>query len=87
MIEDEIIHWWKDEKNEQHRSVLRLETQLPEMNNGFPRDGLITLRLMNSVGSQAFRLNPEEALRLGTILLAISKELIDKKRNLWHSKD
>lgn len=87
MIEEEITHWWKDEKNEQHRSVLRLETQMPEMNNGFPRDGLITMRLMNTVGAIAFRLNTEEALKLGTILLSISKELMDKKRHLWHSRD
>lgn len=87
MIEDELVHWWKDEKNEQHRTVLRLETMLPEMNNGFPKDGLITLRLMNTVGTVAFRMSPEESLRIGTILLALSKELIDKKRHLWHSKD
>lgn len=87
MIEEELVHWWKDEKNEQHRTVLRLETLSPEMNNGFPKDGLITLRLMNTVGTVAFRMSPEESLRIGTILLALSKELIDKKRHLWHSKD
>ena len=87
MIEDELVHWWKDEKNEQHRTVFRLETQPPEMNNGFPKDGLITVRLMNTIGTVAFKMNPEEALRIGTVLLGLSKELIDKKRHLWHSKD
>lgn len=82
-----MTHWWKDEKNEQHRTVLRLETQQPEMNNGFPRDGLLTLRLMNTIGTVAFRLNPEESLKLGTLLLSVSKEMLDKKRHLWHSKD
>ncbi|MBI5229469.1 hypothetical protein HY991_05120 [Candidatus Micrarchaeota archaeon] len=83
MIEDELNHWYKNEKGESCRSGLRIETDDPQLNNGFPRDGLITLRLVNGIGAIGFRLNPDEALRLGTLLLSIAKEQINKKRGLW----
>ncbi|VVB65805.1 Uncharacterised protein [Candidatus Gugararchaeum adminiculabundum] len=86
-IEDEIIHWWKDEKGENHRNALRVETDDPTEQNGFPRDGQVTVRLMNTVGNQAIKLNPDEALRVSTILLSAAKELINKKRVIWRRRD
>jgi len=83
-VEDEIIHWWKDEKGEGHRNSLRLESEPPQLFNGFPRDGVITLRLNNTTSQQAMRLSPDEALRLSTQLVQIAKELLDQKRILWH---
>ncbi|MEW6329729.1 MAG: hypothetical protein AB1468_06495, partial [Candidatus Micrarchaeota archaeon] len=67
--------------------ALRLESELPTVNNGFPRDGIITLRLMNSVASQAIKLNPDEALRLSTQLLTVAKELLNQKRSLWRDHE
>ncbi|MBI5159326.1 hypothetical protein HY992_04355 [Candidatus Micrarchaeota archaeon] len=87
LVEEEIIHWWKDEKGENHRNALRLETDVPSLNNGFPRDGIITLRLLNSVSQQAIKLSPDEALRVSTQLLQIAKELINQKRQLWHEHE
>ncbi len=86
-VEDEIIHWWKDDKGENHRNALRLESELPTVNNGFPRDGIITIRLMNSVGNQAMKLSPDEALRMSTQLLTVAKELLNQKRSLWRDHE
>ena len=86
MIEDELNHWYKKEDTgETARSGLRVESEAPAMNNGFPRDGLITLRIMNGAGALGFRLSPEEALKLSTLLLAVAKEMINQKRSLWQN--
>ncbi len=82
-VEEEIIHWWKDEKGESHRNCLRLESEAPKLMNGFPRDGIVTVRLMNTVGNQAIKLSPDEALRMSTQLLQVAKELLNQKRALW----
>ena len=82
-VEDEVIHWWKDEKGESHRNCLRIESDQPQMANGFPRDGIVTVRLMNTVGNQAIKLSPDEALRVSTQLLQVAKELLNQKRALW----
>ncbi|MFH1750060.1 MAG: hypothetical protein ABH863_00095 [Candidatus Micrarchaeota archaeon] len=87
MIEDEITHWFKDDKNESHKSTLRLETDPPTVNNTYPRDGIITLRVMNGIGMIGFRLSPDEALRLGTHLLNMAKEQLQKKRMLWNQRE
>lgn len=86
-IEEEIIHWWKDEKGESHRNALRLESEQPAVINGFPRDGLITLRLMNSTNQQAIKLSPDEALRISTQLLSVAKEMLNQKRALWNEHE
>lgn len=82
-VEDEIIHWWKDEKGESHRNALRIESESPSDTNGFPRDGIITVRLMNTVTQQAIKLSPDEALRMSTQLLSVAKELLNQKRAMW----
>ncbi|MEK6954691.1 MAG: hypothetical protein AABX01_06780 [Candidatus Micrarchaeota archaeon] len=87
MIEDEITHWFKDEKAESHKSTLRLETDPPTVNNTYPRDGIITLRMMNGIGTIGFKLSPDEALRLGTHLLNLAKEQLQKKRMLWNQRE
>ena len=86
-VEDEIIHWWKDEKGEGHRNALRLETEQPQLANGFPRDGIVTLRLVNTVSQQSMKLSPEEALRISVELSQLAKELIDQKRAMWHEHE
>lgn len=86
-IEDEIIHWWKDEKGEQHRTILRIESEEPQNSNGFPRDGNITVRIMNTEGMAAIKLSPDEGLRLSSQVLAIAKELLNKKRKMWRERD
>ncbi len=87
MIEDELIHWWKDDAGEQHRTILRLESEGPQVINNFPRDGRIVVRLVNTVGSQAMKLSPEEALRVSTQMMSIAKELLNQKRDLWKKSD
>jgi len=86
-IEEEIIHWWKDEKGEGHRNALRIESEQPQLSNGFPRDGLVIVRLLNSVSQQSIRLSPDEALRLSTQLLQVAKELLNQKRVLWNEHE
>ncbi len=83
MIDEEITHWYKDEKGEIHRTGLRIETEPASMNRGFPKDGVMVLRICATEGSHAFRLSPDEALRLGTMLLALSREQLLAKRALW----
>ncbi len=85
--EDEILHWWKDDKGESHRNALRLEREDSQEVNGFPRDGVIIFRIMNSVSQQSIRLSPDEALRVSTQLLAIAKELLNQKRKLWQEHE
>ncbi|MBU0586832.1 hypothetical protein KJ780_04925 [Candidatus Micrarchaeota archaeon] len=87
MIEDEIIHWWKDEKGEQHRTIFRIESDEPTQSNGFPRDGLITVRVVNTVSATAIKLSPSEALQVSTQLLSVAKELMNKKRRMWQSHE
>lgn len=87
MIEEELVHWFKDEKEQTHKSVLRLETEPPHLTNDFPRDGIITLRIMNGIGTIGFRLSPDEALRLGTQLLSMAKDQLSQKRLLWRQKE
>ena len=86
-VEDEVIHWWKDDKGEQHRTILRLESEAPTSSNGFPRDGLVNVRVMNTVGQVAIKLNPNEALRISSQLMSISKEMLNKKRKMWRARD
>lgn len=86
-IEEEIIHWWRDEAGELHRNALRLESEQPQRVNGFPRDGVVTLRLLNTVSQQAIRLSPEEALKVSTQLLSVAKELMNQKRLLWNEQE
>lgn len=83
MIEDEVIHWWRDEEGVQHRTILRLESEEAQLAGDFPRDGRVVVRIVNTVGSQAIKLSPEEALRVSTQMLSIAKELLNQKRNLW----
>ncbi len=87
MIEDEIVHWWKDEKGEQHRTLLRIESEPPTQNNGFPRDGVISIRIMNGVATPAIKLIPSEALQLSTQLLTVAKELMNQKRRMWQNHE
>lgn len=85
MIEDEITHWYKDDKGETHRTSLRIEAEEAQMVKGFPRDGTLSLRLTNTIGSMSFRLSPDESLRLGTMFMALAREQLLKKRNLWQA--
>ena len=86
-VEDEVIHWWKDDKGEQHRTILRLESDSPTNSNGFPRDGIVTVRIMNTVGQVAIKLSPDEALRVSTQLVSVAKEMLNKKRKMWRERD
>ncbi|MCX8166533.1 MAG: hypothetical protein N3E37_01640 [Candidatus Micrarchaeota archaeon] len=85
IIEDEIVHFWKDEKGELHKNVLRIESELPTESNGYPRDGIIIVRSINSKSQLAIKLSPDEALRLSTQLLSVAKDLLNKKRQMWNS--
>lgn len=87
MIEDEVVHWWKDEKGAQHRTLLRIERENASEQNGFPRDGLVILRILNTTGQVGIKLSPDEALRVSTQLLAVSKEILNQKRRLWQVHD
>ncbi len=87
MIEDELTHWFKDDGGQSHKSALRLETDAPQLANGYPKDGIITVRIINGGGAIGFRLSPDEALRVGTHLLQLAKEQLQRKRKLWNDKD
>ena len=87
VVEEEIVHWWKDDKGEPHRNALRLEREDASEVNGFPRDGVVVVRILNTVSQQAIRLSPDEALRISTQLLAVSKELLNQKRRLWQAHE
>ena len=84
-VEDEIVHWYKDEKGVQKRTILRIESIPPEIHNGFPKDGSIFLKIFSDKGNAIIKISPDEALRLSTQLLNLSRELLNKKRKLWNS--
>lgn len=86
-VEDEVTHWWKDDKGEQHRTILRMESDAPTNSNGFPRDGVLTLRIINTVGQVAIKLSPDEALRVSSQLVSISKDLLNTKRKMWRERE
>ncbi|VVB98601.1 Uncharacterised protein [uncultured archaeon] len=87
MIEDEIVHWWKDDKGEQHRTILRIESEPATQSNGFPRDGTVGVRVINTVSATAIKLSPSEALALSTQLLSVAKELMGQKRRMWQQHE
>ncbi len=87
VVEDEIIHWWKDEEGGKHRNALRIERENAHELNGFPRDGVVVVRILNNVSQQAMKLSPDEALRMSTQLLAVAKELLNQKRRMWQSHE
>ncbi|VVB57186.1 Uncharacterised protein [uncultured archaeon] len=87
VVEEEIVHWWKDEKGEPHRNALRIEREDASEHNGFPRDGIVVVRILITVSRQAIRLSPDEALRISTQLLSVSKELLNQKRRLWQTHE
>jgi len=86
-VEDELTHWYKSDDGANHRSTLRLETEDPTVVSGYPKDGVITLRLMNGIGTLGFKLSPDESFRIGTMLLSLGKELMLKKRTLWQQHE
>ena len=86
-VEEEIIHWWKDEKGEGHRNALRIESEGPQLMNGFPRDGVVVVSLLNSASQQSIRLSPDEALRFSAQLVQVAKEILDQKRSMWHEHE
>lgn len=87
MIEDEIIHWWNGEDGKKHKTTLRLERENSSEYNSFPRDGTVTIRVANTIGHAAIKLSPDEALRVSTQLLAVAKELLNQKRELWNKRE
>jgi hypothetical protein len=87
MIEDEIVHWWKDEKGEQHRTILRIESEPATQSNGFPRDGIVGIRVINTVSATAIKLSPSEALQISTQLLSVAKDLMNQKRRMWQQHE
>ena len=87
VVEDEVIHWWKDDKGESHRNALRLERENCQEINGFPRDGQVVVRILNTLSQQSIRLSPDEALRISTQLMAISRDLLQQKRKMWQSHE
>ena len=87
VVEEEIVHWWKDEKGESHRNALRIEREDAQEVNGFPRDGVVTVRILNSVAQQAIKLSPDEALRISTQLLSVAKDLMQQKRRMWNTHE
>lgn len=87
MIEDEIVHWWKDEKGEQHKTLFRVESEATKEVNGYPRDGVVLVRISNSTGYAAIKLSPAEALQISTQLLSVAKELMNQKREFWHKME
>lgn len=84
-IEDEIVHWKKDEHGNQKAMFLRIDSAPPELYNGFPRDGCIFIKLSNGERINTMRLSVDEALRLSTQLLNIGRELLNNKRRMWNS--
>ncbi len=82
----QVPHFWEDKEGNSHRNMLQIEVENPKMEGNFPQDGKVMLRLQDEDSQKAFKLDPKEALTVGEELKEVSKELLEKKRNLWKNK-
>ena len=82
-IVDQITHFFEKRPN-----TLQTENTPPELYNNYPKDGNITIRLIKDKGSQAFKLNVNEAYRFANVILdlcelhrSVTKGLWDRRKN------
>ena len=80
-IADQITHFYEKRPN-----TLQIEHTIPRMDGSYPKDGNITVRLRKDQGSQAFKLNISEALRVISILDMLVKEHISITKSLWKQR-
>jgi tRNA(Leu) C34 or U34 (ribose-2'-O)-methylase TrmL len=85
-ITSQYPHFWQDKEGKSHRNMLQIEADEPKMQNNYPKDGTITIRLQDEQAQKAFKMTPQETLMLGEELKSIAKDMLKKKRELWEKK-
>jgi len=80
-IVDQITHFYKERPN-----TLQIEHTKPELVSGYPKDGNITVRLIKDKGSQAFKLNVNEAYRFANVILDLCELHRSVTKSLWDSR-
>lgn len=86
MIVSQYPHFYQDKEGKSHRNMLQIEVEEVKLVNNFPKEGNIMIRLQDETINKAFKMNPQEALKLGTELKEVAKELIKQKREAWKGK-
>jgi len=80
-IVDQITHFFEKRPN-----TLQTEHTKPELYGGYPKDGNITIRLIKDKGSQAFKLNVNEAYRFANVILDLCEFHRSVTKKLWDSR-
>jgi len=85
-VADQIPHFYKDKQGVSKRNMLQIEVEEASIQNGFPKDGTVMIRLQDEQIQKAFKMTVHEALVLGEHLSQIAKELLKQKRELWKNR-
>ena len=80
-VVDQITHFYEKRPN-----TLQIEHTKPELVSGYPKDGNITIRLIKDKGSQAFKLNVNEAYRFANVILDLCELHRSVTKSLWDSR-
>lgn len=81
-VVDQITHFYEKRPN-----TLQTEHTNPELYNNYPKDGNITIRLIKDKGSQAFKLNVNEAYRFANVILDLCELHRSVTKKLWDSRE
>jgi len=78
----QLTHFFKEKPN-----TLQVEQELPFMSDsGYPKNGIIKVRLKKEDGNMAFNLNCAEALELSEVLKMLAQEHLHIVKSLWRQK-
>jgi len=86
MILSQYPHFYQDKEGKSHRNMLQIEGEFATVQGGYPKDGHIMIRLQDDQVNKAFKMNPQEALKLGNEIADIAREMMKEKRELWKTK-
>lgn len=82
----EIVHFRQGDQGSKIPSKLELFKFKPTTEKGFPREGSILIKLKGKDKEKAFKLTPQEALKLSEELKITTKDLIKEKQGLWEER-
>jgi len=79
-------HFYQDKEGKSHRNMLQVEGEDPTMQGEYPKDGHVMIRIQDEQSQKAFKMTPQEAMKLGNEIADIAKDMMKGKRDLWKSK-
>lgn len=82
----EIVHFREGDSGKKIPSKLELFKFNPTTEKGFPREGSILIKLKGEDKEKAFKLTPQEALKLSEELKITTRDLIKENQGLWEKR-